>query len=123
MEQRLLLAVDDADVPVGFSLLEIVDGEVYLDELDVHPAHGRRGIGTALVKASGDWALAHGYQSITLTTWRDVPWNGPFYRGLGFEEIPEGELRPQLAAILRAQVERGLARQYARCTMRRRLVP
>jgi GNAT superfamily N-acetyltransferase len=123
MEQRLLLAVDDANTPIGFSLLEIVDGDVYIDEVDVHPDHGRRGIGTALVRASCDWALAHGYRAITLTTWRDVPWNGPFYRKLGFEELPDAALGPGLAAIRRDQARRGLEKQYARWAMRRVLVP
>jgi GNAT superfamily N-acetyltransferase len=122
MEQRLLLAVDDGDLPVGFSVLEIVDGDVYIDEVDVHPAHGRRGIGAGLVKASCDWAVAHGYRAITLTTWRDVPWNGPFYRKMGFEEVPDGALGPQLAAVRKAEAARGLETQYARCAMRRRLI-
>jgi GNAT superfamily N-acetyltransferase len=122
MEQRLLLAVDDADRPVGFSVLEIVDGDVYIDEVDVHPSHGRRGLGTALVRASCDWALAHGYQAITLTTWRDVPWNGRFYRNLGFEEVADAALGPGLAAIRAEERRRGLETQYARCAMRRRLL-
>lgn len=119
----MLLAVDDVDRPVGFSILEIVDGDVYIDEVDVHPSHGRQGLGTALVRASCDWALAHGYRAITLTTWRDVPWNGPFYRKLGFEEVPDAALGPQLAAVRREEERRGLGRQYARCAMRRQLVP
>ena len=123
MEQRLLLAVDADDRPVGFSLLEIVDGDVYIDEVDVHPDHGRRGLGTALVRASCDWARAHGYRAITLTTWRDVPWNGPFYRQLGFEEVPDAALGPALAAVRKAETQRGLEKQYARCAMRRPLLP
>lgn len=123
MEQRLLLAVDEADRPVGFSILEIVDGDVYLDEVDVHPSHGRQGLGTALVRASCDWALTHGYQAITLTTWRCVPWNAPFYRKLGFEEVPDASLGPQLAAVRKAEAARGLEKRYARCAMRRRLLP
>jgi GNAT superfamily N-acetyltransferase len=122
MEQRLLLAVDDADRPVGFSILEIVDGDVYIDEIDVHPSHGRQGLGTALVRASCDWARAHGYQAITLTTWRDVPWNGPFYRKLGFEEVVDASLGPALAAIRAEERRRGLEKQYPRCAMRRRLL-
>lgn len=121
LEQRLLVAVDDGDRPVGFAVLELVDGDVYLDEVDVHPAFGRRGVGAALVRASCDWAVTHGHAAITLTTWRDVPWNGPFYRKLGFEEVPDAALGPELAAIRRAEERRGLGRQYARCAMRRGL--
>jgi hypothetical protein len=34
---------------------------------------------------------------VTLTTFRDVPWNAPFYRRLGFEVVDE--LPSGLAAI------------------------
>ena len=27
--------------------------------------------------------------SLSLCTYRDVPWNGPFYRGLGFTEVTD----------------------------------
>ena len=48
---------------------------------------GRRGIGRALVEASCGWAEQAGYRSVTLCTYRDVPWNGPFYRSAGFVEL------------------------------------
>ena len=35
-----------------------------------------------------DWAAGNGYASVTLTTFRDVPWNMPFYERLGFRVIP-----------------------------------
>ena len=34
-----------------------------------------------------DEARAQGLDRLSLCTYRDVPWNGPFYRGLGFTEI------------------------------------
>ena len=46
----LWVAVTAQDAPVGFALLCEIDGALHLDELDVHPAHGRRGIGTALLE-------------------------------------------------------------------------
>ena len=42
--------------PVGFALVELAGGQPHLEEIDVHPAHGRRGIGTALVEAVLSWA-------------------------------------------------------------------
>lgn len=51
----------------------------------MHPEHGRRGIGGALVGSVCDWARASGIASVTLTTYREIPWNEPFYRRLGFE--------------------------------------
>ena len=63
----------------------------------MHPDHGRRGLGRALVGAVCDWARKERFEIITLTTYRDVPWNGPLYESLGFATI--GVLTPGLLAI------------------------
>ena len=77
------------DTPVGFAHVEPLTMDVpHLEEIDVHPSHGRRGLGTRLVRAVFDWAAATGYRAITLTTFRAVPWNMPWYRRLGFVELP-----------------------------------
>ena len=59
----------------------------HLEQLSVHPEHGRRGLGRALLRAGLEWAAAHDYPELTLTTYRDVPWNGPFYASEGFVEL------------------------------------
>lgn len=73
--------------PVGFACVEIVDDLAHIWQLSVHPAAGRQGRGTALVHAVCDWAASKGHPAVTLTTFRDVPWNGPFYGRLGFRVI------------------------------------
>lgn len=117
---RLWVAVAD-DAPVGFAFVDIVEPDaVHLEEMDVHPDHGRRGLGRRLVAAVCGWAEQHGYAYVTLTTFRDVAWNMPFYTQLGFEEIPAADLTPALRSILDVEARRGLdpARRVA---MRRRL--
>ncbi|MFN8642407.1 MAG: GNAT family N-acetyltransferase [Candidatus Binatia bacterium] len=105
---RLWVAVID-DVPVGFALVEhLDDGSAHLEEVDVHPRVGRRGIGTALVRAACAGAAAAGHAAITLTTFRAVPWNMPFYARLGFVEVPEAEWSPSLGAVVREEAARGL---------------
>jgi hypothetical protein len=49
-------------------------------------------------------ARAQGFDELSLCTYRDVPWNGPYYRSLGFAEVTE------LAAYQRRlrEVERDL---------------
>lgn len=97
------------DVPVGFAHIEVLEPMVaHLEEIDVHPDHGRRGLGTDLVISVCRWAAANGYSCVTLTTFRDVPWNMPFYARLGFEEIPPDELSPALLSIIGDQTKRGL---------------
>ncbi len=97
----LWVAVHEEGFPVGFALVEMLDGMAHLEELDVHPGYGRRGIGTGLVKRVCEWAKSGGVTAVRLTTFRDIPWNAPFYRKLWFRDL---ELK-QLPAILRERVE------------------
>jgi hypothetical protein len=54
------------------------------------------------------WAQRRGHLAVTLTTFRDVPWNMRFYARLGFEEIQAATLSPTLRAVLEDEVRRGL---------------
>ena len=109
-QQRGHLWVALADgVPVGFAHIEVLaPGIAHLEEVDVHPEHGRRGLGRRLVLAACQWAATNGYSWVTLTTFREVPWNMPFYARLGFEEIPPEELTPALLSVVDDETRRGL---------------
>jgi GNAT superfamily N-acetyltransferase len=89
----------------GFACVDIVDGVAHLWQLSVVPSFGRQGIGRALVQAVCDWASSKGYAAVTLTTFRDVPWNAPFYSRLGFRVMDE--LPPGLQAIRDHEAEIG----------------
>ena len=39
-----------------------------------------------MLRAGCAWAAEQGYPEITLATYRDLPWNGPFYASEGFVE-------------------------------------
>ena len=107
-EQRLLLALEPRrQRPVGFALLSRVDWHAHLDELDVHPDYGRRGIGRALVEASCEWARARGLARLTLATMREVPFNGPWYQRIGFRELEEPELGPGMRAVFERELRGG----------------
>lgn len=107
-EGRLWVALCD-DVPVGFAHVEILEpAVVHLEEIDVHPDHGRRGLGRRLVAEVCRWAGAHGCTAVTLTTFRDVPWNMPFYARVGFEEVATDALSPALRAVRDDERRRGL---------------
>lgn len=81
----------------------------HLEQLSVLlPEHGRRGIGTALVRAVCEEARWEGHRRLTLCTYRDVPWNGPFYRALGFEEL--ADLPPHLERLRAVERDLGLDR-------------
>jgi GNAT superfamily N-acetyltransferase len=90
---RLWVARGDAGgPPVGFALVARVGEEWHLQEMDVLPEHGRRGLGRALLAAACEWVRAQGEGTLTLTTFRDVPWNAPFYERCGFRRLADHEL-------------------------------
>ena len=108
-ESRLFVATEVArNIPVGFALTTRVDGCTHLYEMDVLPDHGRQGLGRGLVEAVAGRARERGDARVTLTTFRHLAWNAPFYRKLGFEMLDGDSLGPDLAACLEDEARRGL---------------
>ncbi|MFT5686055.1 MAG: GNAT superfamily N-acetyltransferase [Myxococcota bacterium] len=108
----LLVAVDDGDVPVGFAVVKTLGVGTHLCEMDVHPNHGRRGLGGALLRACIAWADG---RPVTLTTYADLPWNAPFYARHGFVAVPVGDWDD---ALRRLAVAEGVAPGSGRVVMR-----
>ena len=73
------MAVGDDGTVVGFSHVLDLDGHWHLEQIAVDPTHGRRGIGSQLLEATHAELVARGASEVTLRTYADVPWNGPFY--------------------------------------------
>ena len=105
---RAWVFVDGDDRPVAYVLVEIVDDRAHVEQVSVHPSHARRGIGRQLVDYADSWAAEHGLSELTLTTYVDVPWNGPYYRRLGFRFMQEDEIGEQLRAIREREAASGL---------------
>jgi len=118
---RVFVGIEEAtDEPVGFAIATCVDGSAHLYEMDVLPEHGGLGLGRTLVAAIVGWARAAGHSSVTLTTFRHLPWNAPFYRSMGFEDVDPVSCPPELAGCLRDEAEHGLDSEK-RVAMRLRL--
>lgn len=98
----------EGDPPVGFALIGWVDGNVHLEQLAVHPDRMRQGIGGRLVRAVLDHARATGAPAVTLTTFRDVPWNAPWYARHGFTVLPEAAWGPELRELVAREREMGI---------------
>ena len=109
------------DPAVGFACVDVVDGEAHLWQVSVLPSHGRRGLGRALVESVCAWARQEGYPSVTLTTFRDVPWNGPFYSSMGFHVVDD--LPPGLQQIREHERAVGDDALGVRVAMRKPLAP
>ncbi|WP_167736545.1 GNAT family N-acetyltransferase [Nocardioides sp. 1609] len=82
----LLVAADDRRL-VGFAHVVPHDLHAHLEQVSVLPSYGRRGIGARLVREAMEEARWAGFDVMSLCTYRDVPWNGPFYASLGFAEV------------------------------------
>ena len=105
--------------PVGYVQLDEVDGLAHVQEIAVLPSHMRRGLGIALLDAACAWAGEHGYPAVTLCTYAEVPWNGPFYARRGFVELEE--LTPGLVVLRDWERDSGLDDLGPRFVMRRQL--
>lgn len=107
-EGRLWVGLDRRGAPVGFALAEMLVNEPFLDEVDVMPQHGRRGLGTRLVRTVADWAALQRYPALMLLTFRHLPWNAPFYASLGFTELSENEISATVRERLQIEAAAGL---------------
>ena len=115
---RAWVVTDEADDPVAYLLVEIVDRNVHIEQVSVHPSQARQGLGKALLDAAAAWAAQRGLAALTLTTYTEVPWNAPYYERLGFKVLTDDQMSGGLRRIRELETARGLAR-WPRVTMRR----
>ena len=99
--QEVWVAVGQQGVPLAFIAAGDVDGATHIHQVSVHPSHARQGIGAALIEH-----VTRADRAVTLTTFRDVPWNAPYYERLGFRTVQDPS--PGLAEIMREETSRGL---------------
>jgi GNAT superfamily N-acetyltransferase len=102
---------------VGFLTADIAGEELHIDEFNVRLDRQAQGIGRQLIAAAVNDASSRMLEALTLTTFRTVPWNGPFYEGAGFKVLSGRDISPRLQTILDREVEHGLPREK-RCAMR-----
>lgn len=111
------VAVDAGDHPIGFLSGEPLDDALHILEISVSRPNQGRGIGRRLIEHAREAAIEAGMAAMTLTTFRNVPWNEPFYRTLGFRTLEAGEMPAALRRILAEEIEAGLPGDM-RCAMR-----
>jgi len=99
------------DPPLGFAGVIELDGHPHLEQISVHADHCGQGLGSRLL---GDVAAS----GMTLITFRDIPWNGPWYAKHGFTGFPEDQWGPELAGHWRAEIAAGLHFLGPRLVMR-----
>ncbi|MBJ2120829.1 GNAT family N-acetyltransferase [Arthrobacter sp. MSA 4-2] len=107
---RAWTAVDADGTPVGYLLVKRVGANAHVEQVSVHPSCARQGIGRRLLEAAADWGRGQGLGNLTLTTFSEVPWNAPYYRRLGFRDLPDDALEPGLQQVVAEEAAAGLAR-------------
>ncbi|MEZ5938939.1 MAG: GNAT family N-acetyltransferase [Hyphomonadaceae bacterium] len=118
-EGLIWVAVDDQENLAGFALCSDRGEDLYLDQLSVMPRHGRQGLGTRLVRRCLQEAEARSYERVSLSTFRKVAWNGPFYRKLGFREVPVWRLKDWQVEI--RELQKATMDVRLRCFMQRKV--
>ncbi|MDN5857398.1 MAG: GNAT family N-acetyltransferase [Pseudonocardia sp.] len=106
--------------PIAYLIADVVDGNAHIEQVSVHPEHAHHGHGRALIEHLARWAADGAHPALTLTTFLDVPWNGPYYRRCGFRLLAADEISPGLRTLREHEAARGLDR-WPRGCMRRDL--
>lgn len=110
------VAVELEDRPVAFLSAEIQNDTLHIWELAVRLDRQRLGIGRALLEKAIADARRRRLVALTLTTFRDVIWNAPFYQRLGFRVMDDAQAGERLRQVLRREVEHGMPASR-RCAM------
>jgi GNAT superfamily N-acetyltransferase len=96
---RAWVAVNADDRPIAYLIAAVVDGNAHIDQVSVHPSFAGRRVGRSLIDHVAGRARAQRLDAVTLTTFLDVPWNGPYYLRCGFRVVPDEAMGPGLAAL------------------------
>lgn len=112
----LWVMAEDDGPPAAFLAARIEEDRLHILEFDVHRRHQGQGLGRRLLAFAIDEARRRGLPGLSLTTFRDAPWNAPFYASAGFQIIERDKAPASLVAYLDREASRGLD-PARRCAM------
>ncbi len=117
MAEGLLWVMSVPNGPAGaFLAARIEENRLHILEFDVHREHQGQGLGRHLLAFTIEEARRRGLAGLSLTTFRDAPWNAPFYASAGFAIVQGADARGCLQAYLDREVTLGLD-PARRCAM------
>lgn len=106
---------DDRGI-VAFLNGELLPDALHIWQIAVHRQRQGRGIGRALIETARLFALENGVEVLTLTTFREVPWNEAYYQRLGFLTLSDAATPHRLQQLLQDEANAGLPLKQ-RCAM------
>ncbi len=107
-QQGQLLIAEGDDRVAGFVIFSVLDGSAHIEELDVLPAFAGRRLGALLIDHVEIWAKHMRLPALIFSTFRDVPWNAPYYARLGFAVVNDDQIEPGMAAVSQEHSAKGL---------------
>ena len=110
-----LWIAEDAGKPVAFLAAHAEGDRLHIDEFAVAREHQGQGLGRRILATTADWARDRGFARLSLTTFRSVPFNGPFYAAVGFREWTADEAPATIRQRLIHEANEGFR---DRCAMR-----
>lgn len=105
--RQLWVAEDPHGEVAGYLLAGTLDDDFHIQQMDVLPAHGGKGIGRALLRHALQQAARSGYRRAVLTTLADVPWNADFYASEGFAVVPRDAWSGAMQAVMAEEAAAG----------------
>jgi GNAT superfamily N-acetyltransferase len=115
--QGLIWVAEEQGEIAGYILATVLDGNAHIGQVSVAPAYARQGIGSLLISHLETWGRSNRRPATTLTTFRDIPWNGPFYVMLGYRELPGSEIGSELSAEMQHEATLPGIDASRRCAM------
>lgn len=108
-----LWVVERDGAVVGYLAASVVGSRLHIDEVDVVRERQGQGIGRRLLQTAADYARGADLTQLSLTTFRDIPWNAPFYAAFGFREWEPKDAPASIRQALLYEAARGLVNRCA----------
>lgn len=108
-----LWVMDVAGGAVAFLAASAYGDRLHIEEFDVAQEQQGQGIGRRMLEYVTDWARANGFACLSLTTFRSIPWNGPFYAKAGFHEWAVADAPATIRQSLIKEAAMGLKDRWA----------
>ncbi|CRK59955.1 Histone acetyltransferase HPA2 and related acetyltransferases [Alloactinosynnema sp. L-07] len=97
--------VAEADIVAAYLLADAVGGCAHIAQVSLDQRFRGQRTGQRLIDHVEQWAKANDLAALTLTTFRDIPWNAPYYERIGFRVV---EPTPALAELVEHEASIGL---------------